>query len=93
VSTNCTSCPVSSNRNLVGNVCECDVAFGEDGTAVCKACSIGLVGCVECAVVTQCMVCDTGNNFTLNTVDNKCKCLPNHYLTNTNVCAQCSITC
>jgi hypothetical protein len=90
---NCTSCPVGANRTQAGNACPCDAGFGEDGTVVCKACDTYLVGCLQCAVVTVCTGCDTGNNFTLNAIDNKCNCLPSHYLTNTNVCAQCLITC
>jgi hypothetical protein len=46
VSTNCTSCPAASNRTQTGEACPCDTGYGEDGTAICKACNTNLVGCL-----------------------------------------------
>jgi hypothetical protein len=93
ISTNCTSCPVSSFRTLTSNACPCDSHYIHDGTAICKNCNTNIKGCLFCSDLSTCTTCDTANNFTLNTGDNQCYCLARHYLTNLDVCAQCSYTC
>lgn len=93
LSTNCTSCPASSHRTLIGETCPCDLGYVHSGVVICQPCSTYLVGCVSCKSTSICTACQATGNFQLSTTNHNCSCISNYYQTATNTCSLCSFRC
>jgi hypothetical protein len=68
---NCSTCPASSNRTLSNNACPCNAGFYDNGVAACASIHYRLilgctVTCATCNSSNTCLTCPANSNRIVN---------------------------